>query len=124
MENNKQTDELFEKVKQVLTQKGYNFTDGNFQEDELKAIQDIVDVTAQIFSWDVYNGSLAISALEKIANTIAFLKAEAERDGNKFNGAVAYSIANDHVYLKSIARETLAEISEKNNLKAEIYGKQ
>ncbi|MAE82814.1 MAG: hypothetical protein CMB80_08780 [Flammeovirgaceae bacterium] len=47
-------------------------------------------------------------ALERIANPVKYMQAEAEREGNELNGAMAFQLSNDPEYLKRIAELALA----------------
>ena len=53
-----------------------------------------------------------IKALQDIANPLARLTKEAERDGDHLHGMMAVRIANDPNYLKKIAKDALKEVED------------
>jgi hypothetical protein len=53
---------------------------------------------------------IAIEALHNIKNPIAYLRAEAEKEGNVLNGHAAISIANSPQFLMDIAERALTQI--------------
>ena len=56
---------------------------------------------------------IAIEALHNIKNPIAYLRKEAEKEGNVLNGHAAVAIANSAQFLTDIAERAIQEI---NNL--------
>ena len=49
------------------------------------------------------------AALKSIANPIAYLQQEAEREGYRINGGAAVSLASDAEFLKGLAKTALLE---------------
>ena len=54
---------------------------------------------------------LAISALEKIAFPLDYLKNEADKDGTKLDGISAIYLCNDANWLRDLAKKALTEIA-------------
>lgn len=59
------------------------------------------------------NLSIALGALDKITNPIAFLQKEAEATGEKLNGVMALNYANNAANLQAIAEQALNKIRNK-----------
>jgi hypothetical protein len=54
---------------------------------------------------------IAIEALENIASPIAYLQAEAKKNGAVLDGSKAVELSNDPNFLKQIAEKAIREIN-------------
>jgi len=54
---------------------------------------------------------IALEALENIASPIAYLQAEAKKNGATLDGSKAIELSNDPSFLKQIAEKAMREIN-------------